>query len=82
MLSTTPIKRDGIKLTDGDIARAFDNPYNTYGPILSLEEAAALAKLAPSTLKRLVSEDKFKDSVKRGRPLRFFRDRFVKELMR
>jgi len=82
MLSTTPVKRDGIKLTDGDIARAFDNPHNTYGPILSLDEAAALAKLAPSTLKRLVSEDKFKDSVKRGRPLRFFRDRFVKELMR
>jgi hypothetical protein len=82
MFGTVPRKRDGIKLTDGDIARAFDNPHNTYGPILSLNEAAALAKIAPSTLKRLVSEGQYKESVKRGRPLRFFRDRFVKELMR
>lgn len=71
-----------IKLTAGDVARAFAMPGNTYGPILSLEEAAALAKLAPSTLKRLVSEGQFKESVKRGKPLRFWRDKFVQELMK
>jgi hypothetical protein len=71
-----------LKLTHDEIKRAFDTPQNPFGPVLSLTEAAALAKIAPSTLKRLVSEGKYAHSVKRGRPLRFFRDRFLSELMR
>ena len=71
-----------IKLNAGEISRAFDTPQNPFGPVLSLKEAALLAKIAPSTLKRLVSEGQFADSVKRGKPLRFWRDRFIVELMK
>lgn len=74
--------RLGIKLGAGEISRAFDTPQNPFGPILSLKEAAVLAKLAPSTLKRLISEGKYAGCVKRGRPLRFWRDRFIVELMK
>lgn len=51
-------------------------------PILSLEQAAKLALLAPSTLKRHVSEGKYKFCVSRKKPLRFWRDKFVVELMK
>jgi hypothetical protein len=71
-----------IKLTGGDLRSAFETPTNPYGPVLSLKEAATLSKLAPSTLKRLVSEGRFENSVKRGRPLLFWRDRFIQELMK
>ena len=71
-----------IKLNAGEISRAFDTPHNPFGPVLSLKEAAQQAKIAPSTLKRLVSEGRFADSVKRGKPLRFWRDRFIVELMK
>ena len=69
------------KLSQGEISQAFSGADNPYGPILSLTEAAALAKLAPGTLKRLVSEGRFAQSVKRRKPLLFWRDRFVAELM-
>lgn len=71
-----------IKLTAGDVSRAFDFPNNPYEPILDLKTAAKLAKIAPGTLKRLVSEGQFQKSVKRGKPLRFWRDKFVQELMK
>jgi hypothetical protein len=71
-----------IKLGAAEISRAFETPQNPFGPILSLKEAACLAKIAPSTLKRLVSEGQFVNSAKRGKPLRFWRDRFIAELMR
>ena len=78
---SSPLDLD-IKLTHSEVTRAFSTPENPYGPILSLNEAAALAKLAPGTLKRLVSEGRFAGSVKRGKPLLFWRDRFVAELMK
>jgi hypothetical protein len=71
-----------LTLTPLEVSRAFDTPQNTFGPVLSLKEAACLAKIAPGTLKRLVSEGQFEKSVKRGKPLRFWRDRFVVELMK
>lgn len=71
-----------IKLSPGEIGRAFDTPQNPFGPILSLKEAALLAKIAPSTLKRQVSEGRFTGSVKRGKPLLFWRDAFVAELLK
>ena len=52
-----------------------------YSPILSLEQAAELAGWAPGTLKRKVSEGYFRSSVSRRRPLRFWRDKFVQEVM-
>lgn len=54
----------------------------TYKPIMTVEEAAALSRLAVKTLQKKVSEGCFKQSVKRGRPLLFWTDRFVQELMR
>lgn len=51
-------------------------------PILSLNEAAEMVKLRPQTLKRKVSEGLYAKSVVRGKPLRFWRDRLVGEVMR
>ena len=65
-----------------DIRKAFENIGEDFSPILSLDQAAKLAHLAPSTLKRKVSEGHFKESVKRGKPLLFWRDKFVKELLK
>ena len=39
--------------------------------ILNAQQAAKLANIAPSTLKRKVSEGAFRKSVKRGKPLLF-----------
>ena len=65
-----------------DIRKAFENIGDGFPPVLSLEQAAKLAHLAPSTVKRKVSEGHFKESVKRGKPLLFWRDKFVKELLK
>jgi predicted DNA-binding transcriptional regulator AlpA len=70
------------ELTLAEIRRAFEPVADKYPPVLSLEQAAEIAGLAPSTMQRLVSEGQFKNSVKRGKPLRFWRDRFVQEAMR
>jgi hypothetical protein len=67
-------------LTVSDIQAAFAVP-STYPPILSLIEAAGLVKLRPQTLKRKVSEGLFSSCVVRGKPLRFWRDRLVAEVM-
>jgi hypothetical protein len=53
-----------------------------YKPILTVEEASALSRLAVKTIQKKVSEGCFKQSVKRGRPLLFWTDRFIQELMR
>ena len=66
----------GIKLTAEERRMLIAN----YGPILSLEQAAAIAGLAPATLKRQVCEGKYANCVKRGKPLRFITDRFIQEL--
>tara|TARA_A100001391_G_scaffold200110_1_gene184111 strand:+ start:291 stop:542 length:252 start_codon:yes stop_codon:yes gene_type:complete len=50
--------------------------------ILTLEEAAGLARCAPQTLRKHVSEGQYKDCVSRGKPLLFFRDKFIKEVMK
>ncbi len=53
-----------------------------YKPIITVGEASALSGLAVKTIQKKVSEGCFTQSVKRGRPLLFWRDRFVQELMR
>lgn len=67
-------------LSPEEVEAAFP-PDSKYRPILSLEEAAELAGLKPSTLKRKVSEGEFTGSVKRRKPLRFWRNRFVLQVM-
>lgn len=63
-----------------EIQAAFRND-PSFPPILSLEQAAELAHLAPGTLKRLVCEGYFGNSVRRGKPIAFWRNRFVAETM-
>jgi len=67
-------------LTLKEVRSAFRDDHQ-FPPILSLDQAATLAHLAPSTIKRLTSEGCFKHSVRRRRPLAFWRDRFVMEVM-
>lgn len=78
--SREDIRPDFEPLTVRDIQAAFAVP-STYPPILSLTEAAGLVKLRPQTLKRKVSEGLFASCVVRGKPLRFWRDRLVAEVM-
>jgi excisionase family DNA binding protein len=51
-------------------------------PVLTPEEAAKILRLKVSTLYRHVSEGRYSGAVKRGKPLRFWRDRLVQEFMR
>ena len=71
----------GVHVPLADIRNAFEPLAQQYPPILSLGQAAEIAKLAPGTLKRKVSEGAFNKSVKKGKPLRFWRDTFIQELM-
>lgn len=50
--------------------------------ILTPQEAAGLLRLKLSTLYRHVSEGRYGSAVRRGKPLRFWRDRLVQEFMR
>ncbi len=67
-------------LTQREVRAAFET-CPQFPPILSLDQAAKLAHLAPSTLKRLASEGFFTHSIRRGKPVAFWRDRFVVEVM-
>lgn len=73
-------KRSIVRLTVEEVKEAFERDQR-YGPILTLQQAAELAHLAPSTLKRKVSEGKFTGCVAHGKPLLFWRNRFVPQLM-
>ncbi len=53
-----------------------------YPPLLTVQEAAALLRLKVSTVYRHVSEGRYASAVRRGKPLRFHRDRLVQEFMR
>jgi hypothetical protein len=66
-------------LTPKEVAEAY-GAGDRYSPILTLQQAAELAHLAPGTLKRKVSEGYFKGAVSRGKPLLFWRDRFILKL--
>lgn len=67
-------------LSNSEVETAFRND-SRFPPLLSLDQAAQLAHLAPSTIKRLASEVYFRNSVRRGKPIAFWRDRFVVEVM-
>lgn len=64
-----------IVLTPAEIAHAIDT--SRYPAILTPEQAADLLQIAKTTLYRKVSEGCFRSSVRRGKPLRFWRDRLV-----
>ena len=69
-------RRVGVK----NVEIAFASLGDKYPPVLTLEEAAEIARLKPSTLKRHVSEGRFKTCTIRNKPLRFWRNKFVVEL--
>ena len=50
-------------------------------PILTPEEAAGLLRIKLSTLYRHASEGRYGSAIKRGKPLRFWRDRLIQEFM-
>ncbi len=66
------------KLTQSELNAALDS----LPPVLVPEEAAKLLRLKVSTLYRHVSEGRYGGAVKRGKPLRFWRNRLVEEFMR
>jgi excisionase family DNA binding protein len=66
------------KLTQGELNAALTH----VPPVLTPVEAAELLRLKVSTLYRHVSEGRYGGAVKRGKPLRFWRDRLVQEFMR
>ena len=66
------------KLTQQELISALGG----YPPVLTPAEAAALLRLRLSTLYPHVSEGRYGSAVKRGKPLRFWRDRLVQEFMR
>jgi len=55
---------------------------NGLPPLLTPQEAARLLRIKTTTLYRHVSEGRYGGAVKRGKPLRFWRDRLVQEFMR
>lgn len=65
------------KLTQQEI----ESSLNQYPPILTPEEAAKLLQLKLSTLYRHCSEGKYSGAVKRGKPIRFWRDRLIQDFM-
>ena len=69
------------QLSLNEIQQAFANSPVRYGVIVCLSEAAEITGLEESTLKRKVSEGHFKGCVRRGRPLRFWRDGLVQQFM-
>jgi hypothetical protein len=67
-------------LSRDEVEAAFKND-TRFPPLLSLDQAAKLSHFAPSTIKRLASEGFFCNSVRRGKPIAFWRDRFIVEVM-
>jgi len=65
------------KLTQAELEAALGN----LPPVMTPIEAAMLLRLKLSTLYRHVSEGRYSGAVKRGKPLRFWRDRLVQEFM-
>jgi excisionase family DNA binding protein len=58
-----------------------ESALNQYPPILTPQEAARLLQLKLSTLYRHLSEGRYNGAVKRGKPLRFWRDRLIQDFM-
>ena len=59
-----------------------DSGIGSFPPLLTVDEAARLLRVSKSTLYGQVSRGKYRDAVKRGRPLVFYRDRLVRDYFR
>jgi excisionase family DNA binding protein len=65
------------QLSSDEIAASIDT--DRFPVILTPDQAADLLQIAKTTLYRKVSEGAFKCAVRRGKPLRFWRDRLIQE---
>ena len=65
------------KLTKNELESALGN----LPPVMTPIEAASVLRIKLSTLYRHVSEGRYSSAVKRGKPLRFWRDRLIQEFM-
>jgi hypothetical protein len=68
------------KLTTAEIVAVTE--HSPIPPILTPQEAADLLRLKLSTLYRHACEGRYASAIKRGKPLRFWRDRLIQEFMR
>ncbi len=68
------------KLTQPEIIAGIES--SNLPPILTPSEAAGLLRIKVSTLYRHACEGRYAGAVKRGKPLRFWRDRLIQEFMR
>jgi len=68
------------KLTPSEIIAAIGP--SVLPVILTPKEAADLLRIKVSTLYRHACEGRYAGAVKRGKPLRFWRDRLIQEFMR
>src|SRR5207248_4071628 len=74
-----PAKRKPLTLAE--VRTAYEPLSEKYPPLLGLDRAAELSGYTPLTLKKKLSEGCFRDCVARGKPLLFWRDRLVLELI-
>ena len=74
--ATTP------ELTDPELQQITRLVQDKYGPILSIDQASEISKLAKQTIRERVCQGMYASSVVRGRPLRFWAHRLVAEAMK
>ncbi|MFO0834390.1 MAG: helix-turn-helix domain-containing protein [Phycisphaerales bacterium] len=63
------------EITIDEIRSAIDA--TAFPAILTIGQAASMLQLSPHTLYKAVSEGRYRDAVRRGKPLRFWRDRLI-----
>ncbi len=74
--SRARFRPDPVKLTDKEIEAAFGD---RYGPVIGIDEVSEITGLAPATIARKLSEGWCRNCVRRGKPVRFLRNRFIRQ---
>ena len=77
------MSKDGLNLTDKEIAAAFSEPRwaERFPPVLTVNQAADLVSVPRQTIYSWSSDGKLRGCARKaGKHLRIFRDRFVKRV--
>ena len=74
-------KRTPVQMTPEETQKTLAEYAGKYPPVIGIKEASEITSLAISTLHRKVSQNKYDDCVKRGKPLKFHRDKLVRRLL-
>ena len=80
-MSSTDSRRGWLKprpFSDAEISGALSD----LPPILTVDEAARLLRISKSTLYSRVSQGRYRDAVRRGKPLMLWRDRLARAAFR